>query len=192
MRFVFFILFAFMCAIGCTFDVGNATHKNIPFYTVMADNEFTVDNKIAIAASLEEWNAKTENILKFDLIFVDKKQLKRTEDNSNIIYVFLENPDPKYIGWTSWNEKANGAYMLIAKGIDNSEFGAVMLHELGHAFHLAHSDDINSIMYPYLSDTRHLTCNDLTAFCREWECDPNCSQDLKIQNYSIVKENIDL
>lgn len=188
----FFI--SFLCiviiVIGCSSTRNNPISKT-PNYNIIADNSFNINHKIDIAAALEEWNAKTNNTLKYNLTFVDTTELKKSTDVNNTIYIISHNPGIGLLGWTAWDERVNGAYMYIMPGIDNdTRFSAVVLHELGHAFHLVHYTLPNlSIMHPVvLTDTAHLECTDITAFCKEWECTTDCSiqPELKTQNISIV------
>lgn len=157
--------------------IANCTTYNIPHYKVYADSAFKENHRIDIFNALEEWDNKTNNVIQYDLQFVDYTKLKNTNEDYDTIYIYAADPGALYLGYTTWSTKNNSAYMYIAPGImDDERFTAVLLHELGHAFHLEHYFEPNlSIMHPTIyDDTWHVECTDLIAFCKEWGCTIDC------------------
>ncbi len=164
--------------ISCTNNIGPNLDTSLPHYKVYADKAFGSMSQARIAGALQEWASKTNYILEYDLEFVETKDLKRTEDDWNTIYIFLAEPGPGKAGWTSWNTSRNGAYILIAPGVENSEwnFNSVIKHEMGHSFHLVHYNNcaFKSVMHDGAYDTDKIECTDIKAFCDIWHCNIEC------------------
>ncbi|MDR2252780.1 MAG: matrixin family metalloprotease [Bifidobacteriaceae bacterium] len=58
----------------------------------------------------------------------------------------------------------NEPYFEAALRSASDEAVLVVLHELGHALGLGHSDDPDSLMYPLISARTHITDADVVAF----------------------------
>lgn len=97
----------------------------------------------------------------------DRIQYKfvKSPDDADITVVFIENLGAKYkddyLGLTDYDTNKNKEInlsriqiSLIKNGdekISAGEIKATIIHELGHAFGLGHSDNKKDLMYPYIS-----------------------------------------
>jgi hypothetical protein len=102
----------------------------------------------------------------------------RSIDDADIAVVFVENLGEKYeenyLGLTDYDTDRNKQIefskiqiSLIKNGnekISAGEIKATIVHELGHAFGLGHSESENDLMYPYISPehTSEMTYDELS------------------------------
>jgi hypothetical protein len=111
----------------------------------------------------------------------DRIQYKfvKSIDDADIAVVFVENLGDKYeenyLGLTDYDTDRNKQIefskiqiSLIKNGyekISAGEIKATIVHELGHAFGLGHSESENDLMYPYISPehTSEMTYNELSS-----------------------------
>ena len=159
--------------------VGHCNSKS--YYVVIADENLTEEHKLAILKSLSEWAEKTNNTLKYQLSFVDMSQ-NPPDYTPHTIKIYVRDPGPGYLGWTSWSASDYSAYVFVRPSIDGETFRQVMLHEFGHAFNLSFDGDIHykgpyaSIMNPAVGQsTTHLCCPEIRAFCDQFGCQVDCS-----------------
>lgn len=89
----------------------------------------------------------------------------KSSDDADIVLMFVENLGDKYeenyLGLTDYDTNRNKEIefskiqiSLIKNGdekIAAGEIKATIIHELGHAFGLGHSENDNDLMYPYIS-----------------------------------------
>ena len=110
----------------------------------------------------------------------DRIQYKfvKSVDDADIAVVFVENLGEKYeenyLGLTDYDTDRNKQIefskiqiSLIKNGnekISAGEIKATIVHELGHAFGLGHSESENDLMYPYISPehTSEMTYDELS------------------------------
>lgn len=142
--------------------------------TVYAEDSFSQSRKLDIAMALSEWSIRTDNRVRFDLIFVPQSVLKRSTDVNNTYFVFNKAPDdPKYDGFCVWREKI-GAFIELSPAMSDKIFEPVALHEFGHALGLKHYEGSEpAIMHPNLRNGFDVACQDLAAFCDIWGCGAN-------------------
>ncbi len=111
----------------------------------------------------------------------DRIQYKfvKSVDDADIAILFVENLgdryEENYLGLTDYETDKNKQIefskiqiSLIKNGnekVSAGEIKATIIHELGHAFGLGHSDNENDIMYPYISSdhTVELTYDELST-----------------------------
>lgn len=165
------------------------------FFTVKADENLPEDHKVAILEALNEWATTTSNTFKYDLTFMDMSSETADTSESHTIKIYVKDPGPNYLGWTSWSKDNHSAFMFIKPNIDGELFRRVMLHELGHAFALDFGGDSHyegpyqSVMHPNIGDdSTHLCCPELEAFCNSYGCQASCTN---VERTNAVSPELD-
>jgi len=151
------------------------------YYTVLADENLPEDYKIAILEALNEWSNKTAHTLTYCLAFVDMSQNPPDTITSHTLKIYVRDPGPGYLGWTSWSSSQYSAYTFVRPGVNGDLFRRIMLHEFGHAFNLSFDGNSHylgpsqSIMHPSIGDnSTQLCCPELKAFCKLYGCIVEC------------------
>lgn len=144
-------------------------------YEVFVDPRFNRAQHDMVIDAVHEWQTSTNDTVTFS--FTDKPV------SSQPIIVIL----PASQTWLKQHFKPKtpiGEAMLrgvdtnifLATDMSNRNFYETSLHELGHALGLEHDDRLEhmllTVMTSHCGDSSdHLTCLDMRAFCREWNCD---------------------
>lgn len=178
-----------MCCACARGDITDADNEilvsKLPHYKVFADVTFTVNHKIGLAAAFEEWNAKTDNLVQFDLEFTNASKMGKFADNT--IYVYYASDLGGALGTTKWYAWNNFSSINVLQRITDDElFVTVLLHEIGHSLKLAHSTDKRAIMYPTVWSGQRVECVDIKAFCDKWNCFAACDPDEAVTTANIV------
>jgi len=167
-------------------------------YSVWADENLKEDSKVAILEALNEWAEKTNHTFAYDLSFIDMSQEPQDTSVPKTIKIYVKDPGPGYLGWTSWQSSTRSSYMFIRPSMNAETFRRVMLHELGHSFALdfngnAHYEGpYESVMHPSIGeDSLHLCCPELTAFCNEFGCQVDCTNTIPEDNASLEFKELD-
>ncbi len=151
------------------------------FYKVIADENLQEGSKVAILEALNEWAVKTNHTFRYELSFIDMSQQTQDTSSPHTIKIYVKDPGPGLLGWTSWQADTYSAYMFVTPSIDDDLFRRVMLHELGHSFNLNFSGDVHykgpyqSVMHSAISDAPNLCCPELQAFCNNYGCQVDCT-----------------
>lgn len=206
---VLFILFSsLLILIGCSGHDSQTTPecpapKVIPgssqnaqsFYTVIADEHLEDVHKVAILEALNEWATTTSNTFRYTLSFIDMSSETPDTSQDHTIKIYVKDPGPNYLGWTSWSSGNHSAYMFIKPSIDGELFRRVMLHELGHANALDFGGDSHyegpyqSVMHPNIGDdSPHLCCPELQAFCDSYGCQVDCTNIDRVKSTNTTSD----
>jgi len=159
-----------------------ACGDDVPHYTVFIPDNATGEQQNAVILALNEWSVKTNNVFQARPYIVPYKELSHSRNDTNMIYVFFEQPEDPYgeIGECHRNTVANGSYIQILPNLQGETLYKVSLHELGHAMQLDHEYQYKAIMQPRISkQIPNLQCADLRSFCIRWHCPlPQCTMEL--------------
>lgn len=110
------------------------------------------------------WKSALEQIpysdnMPIKLMFTDD------EKSANIISINFKDESSEFDGYTKFelnNNKIVKSHITIynSNNLSDVEFEKILRHEFGHGLGLAHSENINDIMYPILDQTNIYITND--------------------------------
>lgn len=156
-------------------------HKTLYLERGVSDEEM-----LHILQAAMEWHEVTDGQVTFDI----KKLPSRDILPSEAIIIYNVSPDyPDIIlldavkhhstlGYFN-NDRGLEYIALVDERITDSDFNAVVMHELGHSLGLDHPDSedhpergIGSLMYSTIdAGSNHITSLDLKQFCQLYHCD---------------------
>jgi hypothetical protein len=177
------ISFSFLTCGGMP-DKVQTRFSNEPYYVILVDKNISPDHKWAVVAALNDWIIKTDNVLKYELRFVDMTKQDKDEFPPHTIKLWASYPGEGLAGWTAWHSSDKSAYILIDPAYGREDFRRIMMHELGHAFDLSFDNienpthymgEYKSVMHPGLDQIAcEISCPDITAFCQKHNCEIDC------------------
>lgn len=110
------------------------------------------------------WKSALEQIpysdnMPIKLVFTDD------EKSANIISINFKDESSEFDGYTKFELNKNKivkSHITIynSNNLSDVEFEKILRHEFGHGLGLAHSENINDIMYPILDQTNIYITND--------------------------------
>ncbi len=151
--------------------------------TIYLDRNFNeVEQEYIMRAALE-WAEATNHIAEFDVVQLPTRDKIDIQHALIMVKVSADYPDiilmdniKKTTTLGYFDPKSPLPYIsLVQDRLDDSNYKAVVLHELGHALGLEHiegEEGILTLMYPYVDlGADHITKKDLEQFCKLYHCD---------------------
>lgn len=188
---VFFIIFG-----SYKYGIEKSEYPEHVYKTLYIDKEFDQEEVGYIIAAATEWSKATENRVNYNIV-VMSTATKINIDNALIInkvtstyadvivldYFFnLNTPKENFIKIKAlgyyYESKILPSIILVADRLDDFNYKAVVMHELGHSLGLEHNSSeeamYNSIMYPSAEgQSTDITAIDVTAYCNIHNCQKN-------------------
>ncbi|MFB5628065.1 MAG: matrixin family metalloprotease [Nitrosarchaeum sp.] len=145
----------------------SSTKQQIIQDVILSKKQFTVDNKIYFKG----WQGALDQINYFDNIPI---KIVFTDDfrKSNLISIDLNDRLSNYDGFTKFELHHNkiitsNITIYNFKNLSDSEFEKILQHEFGHSLGLAHSNDVEDIMYGVLPMTNpYISYDNVSALDR--------------------------
>jgi hypothetical protein len=159
-------------------------HKNyhLPIHkTLYIDRSFPQHEGETIIQAAMEWSSATNGLVNYTIRVLPQPNI----DPNNSIIIVRETPDfPEIILMDSLDGTIHLGYYrgsdgvpyiaLVSDRLEEENYKAVVLHELGHSLGLLHTDKVEGIgtlMYHNIGLGSHLiTDTDLHNFCRLYGC----------------------
>lgn len=134
-------------------------------YEIWFDEHVTNMQRSAVLDAMDEWTTTTDGMARFYIT-------ENPNDAGPVIKILTFEPTNSR-GGTCWHYPDKNESIEIANGYSLETTRRIALHELGHCLGLPH-DIEGTVMYKTVGpqQAEHLTCKDITAFCRMWNCFP--------------------
>ncbi len=146
------------------------------------DRNLSVDEVDYITQAALEWTETTKHIVEFEVVTLPNKNIIVTQNDIVFMSISQDHPeimildtesDGETLGYFDISSKIPLIY-LVSERLEDKNYVAVVLHELGHALGLEHNEDLDGIgtlMYPNISlAAPHITSYDLNNFCKLYHC----------------------
>jgi predicted Zn-dependent protease len=138
-------------------------------YDVYIDPAFKEEQQQSINNALLEWQFDTNQTVTFTVVN------QKVSYNPIIVIMasdkeyFRKHHHSTTVGVANFRGIDTNIFIDVNQNKRN--FHQISLHELGHALGLEH-DDRHTVMYEWTDGaSSYLTCKDMKAFCKEWNCD---------------------
>lgn len=162
--------------------MGSCSKQNIDDnYTIYISSNLSDLNIEWTIECLDEWKNSTSFRYK-NIVIVDKPVV--IDNSIYIVNGLLGYYQNRKIGGVTHTEKIENRSIITVDHktmdyFDKVKYKKIVLHELGHAFGIAHLDNFNqkSVMKSSLNNplsSEKLECIDITAYCSLWNCKGEC------------------
>lgn len=157
------------------------THAHITLYL---DRNFDDFEQETIISAAMEWTETTNHIIEYDVV---QLPTLGSMDLENGVFITKITPDhPSIILLDQTNKNTTLGYFdinsylphiaIVSDRIRDTDYRAVILHELGHSLGLSHNEgveNIGTLMFPTIDlGSAHITMTDGKKFCKLYHCDP--------------------
>lgn len=162
--------------IGCGRDLTYRFISPTRAYNTYVGSGFTKEQEQMVRDAMMEWQTSTRETVRFN----EYRIVNYSQSVIVILPSYQNELARKYgkneIGRDNWFGSDNEAFIAI--DLDKRDFYETTLHEIGHALGLDHDDapahEHKQVMNKHSDlSSDHLTCLDMRAFCRVWDCNPN-------------------
>jgi hypothetical protein len=146
------------------------------------DRNFSEEEFGIITGAALEWHLATSGLVTYDVVRMPYGGA--IDMRNSIIFINITPDFPEVIAQDTYSQAGNNVgfydvkYMvpyigLIPSRIDDKDYKAIVLHELGHSLGLEHNEDEpGTLMYPSIDvGADYITDIDLQHFCKIYKCD---------------------
>jgi len=153
--------------------------------TLLIDRAFTEEEAEFITMAAIEWSNATNHVVDIDVVQLPNDEELLLLNSIIITHASPDSPDvlireavtgDVVLGLYS-RRLGIGVIQIVSSRIIESQYKAVVLHELGHALGLDHNEGlegVDTLMCPYIDFAAdHITPTDLKKFCKLYDCSKN-------------------
>jgi len=145
------------------------------------DRNFDEESQDKIISAALQWTFATHHIIEFNVVILPTQE--KIKINQGIFIVKVSSDFPEIIWKDNLSKNITlGLYfgntpiktiLLVDDRLTDNLFLPVILHELGHALELQHTQETGTLMYPIVDEASYIiTQRDLNQFCQIHHCDP--------------------
>lgn len=169
-------------------DKGSKEYPGHVHKIIYLDRNFDdIEQEHIIMAALQ-WSEATNHIVEYDVVQLPSREKIDVTRALFFVKVSADYPDvvimdniKKTTTLGYFQDRGPLPYIsLIQDRLNEDNYEAVVLHELGHSLGLEHlegPEGWNTLMYPYVDlGSDHITEKDLVQFCKLYKCDPKTLQ----------------
>lgn len=158
----------------------NPTHR-----ILYIDRNFTNKEMIIIIGAAINWSESTNYTVTYDVVRLPTT--KKINLINGLVFSKISSDHPDAMIMNNFDQENTLGYysdggpidyiVLIDNMLNDDNYRAVVLHELGHSLGLKHTiglPGINTLMYPYTDlSSNYITQTDLENFCKIYKCNAN-------------------